>query len=309
MDKKCAFVFPGQGSQYVGMGKGFLASIDEAGQVFSAAEEITGKPIQEFCLAGPLAELTRTSVLQPALCAVEMVCVLALRQAGFEPAAVAGHSLGEYAALWAAGVVSLEDTLLLVHERGKIMEAAGEKARGAMAAVIGLSQAELEGIVNAFKKEGVIALANHNSAEQIVITGEEELVAQVAKKAKEKGARAVPLKVKGAFHSPLMQEAAVEFARFLDQVPFQDGNIPLYSNVTARGETKGEKIKENLKQQMCSPVRWFETVNNIYQDGIRCFLEAGPKKVLSNLIKKSLPGDDFRVFQVEDPETLKTVLT
>ena len=308
MEMNLAFVFPGQGSQYVGMGKTFLETVSDAAHVLSVAEEMTGLPLKKLCAEGPLEELTRVENLQPCLTAVEIICCMAAGDAGLKATAVAGHSLGEYPALWAAGVISLEDTFRLVHARGRLMKEAGDKNPGSMAAVVGLGRKELEELIVPLTKKGVLVLANHNSPDQIVVTGETDLVGDLCKKAKAEGARAIPLKVSGAYHSPLMAEASGRFSEILDKISFFRPEIPIYSNVTARPESDPEKIKDLMKKQICSPVRWYEIVINMDRDGISNFIELGPKKVLGNLIKKCLLGKSVSVFQGEDPEGLRACL-
>lgn len=304
---KRAFVFPGQGSQYVGMARDLLDACPQAEEIFETAREVTGVPVKELVLSGPMEELTRTVNLQPALTAVDMLCCAALREQGVDADAAAGHSLGEYPALWAAGFLEMPDVFRLVKARGELMEQAAAENPGAMAAVIGLERAELQELVDQVRsgsQKGVLALANHNSREQIVVTGTRELVAELCSAVKEMGKRAVPLKVSGAYHSPLMKGAADRFRQILEEVPFKDGRIPLYSNVTAAPETSGERMRKLMAEQICSPVRWFEIVNNMYDSGIRLFVELGPKKVLSGLIKKCLDADDYRVVNVEDSQGL-----
>lgn len=308
MKSNIAFVFPGQGSQYVGMGKAFVETVPDADHFFSVAEEFTGLPLKKLCIEGPLEKLTQVENLQPCLTVVEIICCIAAKNEGLKATAVAGHSLGEYPALWAAGVVSLEDTFKLVHARGGLMKEVGDKNPGAMAAVIGLTKKVLEELIAPLAEKGILVLANHNSPEQIVVTGEKDLVGDLCKKAKAEGARAIPLKVSGAYHSPLMEEASRRFAEIVDKVPFYEPEIPIYSNVTARPESDPEKIKDLLKKQICSPVRWYEIVINMDRNGISNFIELGPKKVLGNLIKKCLPEGSASVFQGDDPENLKKCL-
>jgi len=307
---KIAFVFPGQGSQFVGMCSEFIEQVVGAKEVLELGEKVTGIPIWKLVLQGPMDELTKTSNLQPCLMAVDVICCIAAEANGIKPEAVAGHSLGEYPALWACGVLSLEDTFRLVHLRGRLMEGAGEKNPGAMAAIIGLSKEDLHEILAPLKEEGVIELANHNSPEQIVITGEKGLVYRACQAVKEKGKRAVPLKISGAFHSPLMRGPAEEFSRALDQVEFKTPKVPLYSNVSAQAETDPLRIKDLMKRQMQSPVRWYEIVTNMANDGFDIFVELGPKKVLTNLINKCLPDNKaIKTVQIQDPEGLKEYIT
>ena len=310
MSRKTAVIFPGQGSQYIGMGRAFIEGLKGAEALFKEAEEVTGIPVRELCLDGPQEQLLMTSNLQPCLTVVDVVCGMALRHAGVEPAAVAGHSLGEYPALWMAGVLRFSDVMRLVKLRGELMENAGGDIAGGMAAVIGLDREILESEVEKFAVDGVLSLANHNSREQIVVTGEKGLVSKLCKVVKGLGARAVPLKVSGAFHSELMRPAADEFAKLLKSVAFNAPRCPIYCNVSAQPETDPERIRSLMIEQMCAPVRWFEIVNNMYAAGIGVFFEAGPKQVLSGLVKKSL-GDPGRVLiiQADDMESLKKALS
>ncbi len=304
------FVFPGQGSQYVGMAKDFYDKMPETKEIFDLASNVTGLNVTELCLEGPMEELTRTSNLQPCLTAVEMICAVAMMQHGVAPVAVAGHSLGEYAALWVAGVLSIEDTLRLVHLRGRLMEEAGSTTPGAMAAVIGLDKNALDTMIAPLQKEGVISLANHNSPEQIVVTGEAGLVERLVQQVKtETRAKAIPLKVTGAFHSQLMKNASVKLAETLKEVHFNPARVPVYCNVTAAPETDPIRIQNLLVEQIYSPVRWCETVLNIAANHTPCyFLELGPKNVLSNLIKKTLSEGTCALYQIEDSKGIEAFL-
>ncbi len=308
MTVKNAFLFPGQGSQYVGMGKDFLQQVPGGRELFDVAEEVTGVPVASLCLEGPMSELTKTRNLQPCLTAVDILCCQAAGDAGIEAHAVAGHSLGEYPALWAAGMLDTRAVFQLVKSRGEFMDGAASLNPGAMAAVIGLERDALERLVDKVRAghPGVLALANHNSREQIVVTGEKELVGKLCQAVKDAGKRAIPLKVSGAYHSPLMKPAADRFGQVLAGVSFRDGSIPLYSNVTAEPENSGAVMRRLMAEQICSPVRWFEIINNMYRDGVRNFIELGPKKVLTNLAGKCLGPEvkDARFFNVETPGDL-----
>jgi [acyl-carrier-protein] S-malonyltransferase len=297
-----AFVFPGQGSQVLGMGETFLRKVPEAAHVMDEGEKVTGIPIKKLCLEGPMEELTKTANLQPCLTAVEIICFLAALKKGIEPRAVAGHSLGEYPALFAAGVMDLRDVLKIVHIRGSLMDEAATTRPGAMAAALGVQRDDLEKMLAPLQDKGTIAIANHNSPEQIVVTGEKTLVDDFCKLARKKKVKAIPLKVSGAYHSPLMKEAQERFSSAISAISFNPPKVPIYSNVTAEPETDPERIRELLSMQICSPVRWYETVKNMQRDGISTFMELGPKNVLTNLIKKSLPAGSFEAFPAGSPE-------
>lgn len=310
MHSNVIFVFPGQGSQYVGMGKDFYETMPEAKEIFELASEITGIDIKKLCLEGPMEDLTKTSNLQPCLTAIEMICAIAMMEHGVAPVAVAGHSLGEYAALWVAGVLDIADTLRLVHLRGRLMEEAGQQGQGAMAAIIGLDKTSLETMISPLQKDGVISLANHNSPEQIVVTGEAKLIERLIQQVKaETKAKAIPLKVSGAFHSPLMKGPSAALAEALKDVRFNAPRIPVYCNVTARPETDPIRIQNLLVEQIYSPVRWYETVVNMSADyKPSCFIELGPKNVLTNLIKKSLPEGSYTIYQIENSSGIEAFL-
>ncbi len=307
MGSEVAICFPGQGTQYVGMGRSILEGFDRAEEVFSKCEEVVGLPVKEIMLNGPIEELTRTEVLQPALTALEISLFLALKEEGIQPSACAGHSLGEYPALYAAGILGLEDCFSLVSKRGAFMEEASLKRPGAMAAVIGLERPQIEEAVDSASTLGVISLANYNSPEQIIITGEKNAIKHASKLLKDMGARVIPLKVAGGYHSELMAEAAEKFRMAVDGVEFKRPILTYYSNVTGLPEQEPSVIRDLLVDQIKSPVLWYPIIKNMFDAGIKVFIEIGPKKVLTNLIKKSLPLDQVQTYQFEDIEGLKAV--
>jgi [acyl-carrier-protein] S-malonyltransferase len=240
---------------------------------------------------------------------VNLCLYRALANAGVKPAAVCGHSLGEYSALFAAGVLSAADTLAAVRERGRLMHREAEKYPGAMAAVIGLTAEKLKGLVHPFTKEGPIALANFNTPEQTVISGSPEMVARAGNAAKAEGAKVIPLKVSGAWHSPLMEEATVDFGACMDKLNFKAPEIPLYLNATAAQETNPHTLRGAMGRQLTSPVRWAELIINLKAAGVDTWVEVGPKNVLKGLGRKILPQEPPESFHnVENRESLEKFL-
>lgn len=304
-----AFIFPGQGSQYVGMGQDLFNHDPAARALFELAEATTGLPLKRLCFMGPMEELTLTVNLQPAVTAVNLCLFQSLAAANVMPAAVCGHSLGEYSALFAAGVLSARDTLAAVRERGRLMHREAQKYPGAMAAVIGLTPEKLKGVVHPFTKEGPIALANFNTPEQTVISGAPEIVARAGNAAKAEGAKVVPLKVSGAWHSPLMMGANADFGAFMDSLNFQAPKFPLYLNATAAPETNPDLLRASMGAQLTSPVRWAELILNLKGAGIDTWVEVGPKNVLTGLVRKILPQEPKENFHnVENRESLEKFL-
>ena len=298
---KRAFMFPGQGSQYVGMGKKIYENYDRARSLMELANEVLGFEITKLMFEGPEDELTETRNAQPALFIAGAVAFEFLsEEKGITPDVVLGHSLGEFTALYAAGVFDFVTGLKVVRKRGELMSEAGNKYPGTMAAVIGkLSVDEIEKILEGI--DGIVVVANINSPEQVVISGEVNAVKEAMRVLKEKGAkRVVPLRVSAAFHSPLMEEPAKEFARFLDRVEFREPRVPVIPNFTARATRDVNEIKQALKDQLTGSVRWVESIQEAYNLGVREFVEVGPGKVLKGLTSRIVKGVEISNFEGPD---------
>lgn len=306
--KKIALLFPGQGSQFLGMTKDFRDQDQEYAELMALAEKASGLPLTTLCDEGPMEELTRTLHLQPAMTVANLICHRALVKAGVEADFCCGHSLGEYGALCAAGVLTAEDTLKLVTERGRLMEREAEAHPGAMRAVVKLGIEEVEEII-AQVKEGVLCVANHNSGQQVVISGETEPVEAAAQLVADRGGKAIPLKVSGPWHSELIGGAVADFSAAMAKTDFKSPSTPILFNVTADTETDPAVIREIMARQISSRVRWFETVQRLMAEEVRVFIEVGPKNVLSGLLKKIIPADyQYQCFQVDSPESLAKCL-
>jgi [acyl-carrier-protein] S-malonyltransferase len=282
---KKAYVFPGQGSQYPGMAKDLYESNEVAHMMLERANEILGFRITDIMFEGTAEELKQTRVTQPAIFLHSVVMARCLQD--FTPDMVAGHSLGEFSALVAAGAIDFEDGLKLVSVRAEAMQKACEMNPGSMAAVLALETAKVEEICSTC--EGTVIPANYNCDGQIVISGEKEAVEKACIKMKEAGAkRALPLPVGGAFHSPLMEPARAELAEGIEKTVFRTPTCPIYQNVTALPSADPEEIKKNLLAQLTAPVRWTQSVRNMAADGAEEFIELGPGTVLQGLISKIL---------------------
>lgn len=279
-----AFVFPGQGSQKVGMGLDLYQNSPAAREVFEECDRALDFPLSQLCFQGPEEELRQTIHAQPAIVATSVACLRAAAElhSGFQPSLLAGHSLGEYSALVAAGVLEIGDGIRLVRERGRLMHQAGARQPGGMAAVIGLDEPSLAQLC----QEAGVEIANINSPNQIVISGAKEALNQAMELARSQGARVVPLEVSGAFHSQLMKPAADELARIISELPFRDPEVPIVVNTTAQPATTAQEIKEELAQQLLHCVRWRHSVQYMIDDGISTFIEIGPGSVLAGLIKR-----------------------
>lgn len=282
---KRALIFPGQGSQYIGMAKDIYENSSKAKELIEEAEDKIKFKISEVMFEGPNEELKLTSITQPAIFLHGALILNELGEFSFD--AVAGHSLGEYTALVANKTLKPLDAFILVRKRGEAMLSAGKKYEGTMAAIIGLRNKQLEGICRIASSEGIVQCANFNSPDQIVISGSIKAVKKAMELAKQNGAKIVKeLIVSGAFHSPLMESATDELKVSLDQTEFFDAVCPVYANVTAKPVTNSLEIKSLLIKQLSMPVRWEELMNNMIEDDINEFIEIGPGKVLQGLGKR-----------------------
>ena len=281
---KIAFVFPGQGSQKTGMGQEVSEQVGAANAVWSLANAVLGFDLQTICFDGSPETLQNTLYAQPALLTVGFLHFLRACEEGREFDMVAGHSLGEYTALVAAGALEFENALRLVKRRAELMSQAPQ---GAMAALIGLGDDKLDSVLNSASEQGSVVAANFNSPGQVVVSGEPNAVEAVMKIAKEQGAKiAVRLPVSGAFHSPLMKDAGQEMASLIEDAPFRNARVPVYPNTSAKATMNSTELKAALIPQMTGAVLWSQSVENMVQDGARQFVELGPGNVLTGLIKR-----------------------
>lgn len=300
---KIAFIFPGQGAQSVGMGKDVYEHSAVGKEVYDRFDAIIGRKLTNVCFNGPEEDLKQTINTQPAILATSLALLEALKEkTDITPDFVAGHSLGEYGALYTAGVLSLDDTIKAIAKRAELMSQAKS---GSMAAVLGLSQDVLEEIISGV--DGVVSIANYNTPEQLVITGEEQAVAEVSKLASEKGAkRVIPLAVSGAFHSALMKPAGEEFASFVKDLKFNDASIPVVTNVDAKETKKGSDFEEKMPRQIYSSVYWTQIIQHMMSQGVDTMIEIGPGSVLMGLNRKI--SRDIKTYSVSNLEAVeKTV--
>ena len=301
---KIAYVFPGQGSQEVGMGYELCQGSPQAGQVFEEADQALQFPLSRLCFEGPAEELRETINSQPAILTASIAYLEATSELNgvIKPTIVAGHSLGEYTALVAANVLEFADAVRLVRERGRLMQEAGKLKPGGMAAIIGLDEVTSEEIC----QETGAQIANINCSGQIVISGTKEAVAHAMDLAQSRGAvGVVPLEVSGAFHSTLMQSAVDRMAQAISRVNFRSPQVPIVVNSTATPVTTIDEVKEELLQQLCHCVRWQSSVEYMVKAGISTFIEIGPGIVLTKLIKRI--AKNAQVLNMSDLETIKTI--
>jgi len=305
MSSNIVFMFSGQGSQYVGMGKELYENYEAAKSILDKAEEIVDFDLKDMIFNGPEADLNNTKNTQPAIYTVSAMIKAVLAEHGLDAAAAAGHSLGEYSALYAAGVLSFADGLKLVRRRGELMDQADPEGKGTMAAIIGLADKEVESVLKEI--DGIVTVANYNSPGQVVISGEVTAVEAAGELLSEKGAkRVIPLTVSGAFHSPLMEPAKEELKNTIESVEFKDAQIPLIANVTADYVKESSEIKSALIKQLNNSVRWVETIERFKEDGYEDYVEVGPGRVLKGLMRRI--DRSLNAYNVEDEKSLKKTL-
>ncbi len=300
---KIALVFPGQGSQTVGMGKDLYEKSGTAKNIFDTADKIIGVPLSKLCFEGPQDILTDTINAQPAIMVTSIAIFETLKEKlgnrTFRFDMTAGHSLGEYTALVTAGALSFDNAVKLVRERGRLMKEADEKSPGGMAAILGLDDSEVDKIVKEAQSEGIIIVANYNCPGQIVISGDENGLKKAMELANARGAKkVVRLQISIAAHSPLMRPALTELAQAIEKTTFNTASVPVIANVTGKPISTSEEIKAELSEQLCASVLWTQSVQNMINMGVDTFIEIGPGSTLTGLIKRI--NKDVKLINISD---------
>lgn len=306
MSKKVAFLFPGQGAQYINMGKSLYENINECKEIFDKGEEILEMPIKDIIFDGSEETLKSTKYNQPAILLTSLACQKALELEGIEADYVAGLSLGEYSGLVYSGIVSFEDGVKLVKTRATIMDEGIEEGVGFMAAVMKLSKEKVDTLLKEASKFGVVEAANYNCPGQVVITGEVDAIRESVSIAKALGGLCIPLKVSGPFHSSLYEEASFKYYESIKDVEINEPKKVMYSNVLGKPYSKQDDIRDLLRKQIMSPVLFEDSINHMLDQGIDTFIELGPGKTLSGFVKKI--DKKANVYNIEDLDTLKSTV-
>jgi len=304
---KIAFIFPGQGSQYAGMAKEFFENFAESRDVFEIASSVLGYDLVHLCLNGPVEKLNLTENTQPAILAASIAILRPLERRGLTASAAAGHSLGEYTAITAAGGFGLKDAIALVQKRGRYMQEAVPEGTGLMAAILGMEREDVEKTCHEAAKNGIVAPANYNSPGQIVIAGEKKAVEKAMELAKGAGAKKViPLAVSVPSHCSMMRQAGQRLAQDLEKVDISDLRMPVVNNADAKFLRMASELRPSLVRQISSPLYWEDSIKNMASDGFDTFIEIGPGKVLSGLVRRI--AKDAKVLNVEDQKSMSATL-